>query len=253
MQIAIVLYPGLTALDAIGPYEVLRLLPDADVRFVAGRAGPVVRRQRRAVPRRHPQLRRDARPDLVLVPGSGPRTATNAADTERPDGFARCTRRHSGRRRSAPARIWPPPASWTAARDHPLVRAIRTGRARRPAPARRADRPRRQGGHRSRRVGRHRPRAVAGRRIAGRQRAETVQLYIEYDPHPPFDAGNPSKASATVLADAKALSRKIAVSRPEGRAIATLAWRRTYRPLPSQEETVKTPTVDRRRAAHGRD
>jgi putative intracellular protease/amidase len=40
MQIAIVLYPGLTALHAIGPYEV------------------------------------------VLVPGSGPRTATMMADTE---------------------------------------------------------------------------------------------------------------------------------------------------------------------------
>lgn len=35
MQIAIVLYPGVTALDAIGPYEVLRLLPDAEVRFVS--------------------------------------------------------------------------------------------------------------------------------------------------------------------------------------------------------------------------
>ena len=35
MQIAIVLYPGLTALDAIGPDEVLRFLPAAEVRFVA--------------------------------------------------------------------------------------------------------------------------------------------------------------------------------------------------------------------------
>ena len=29
-QIAIVLYPGPTALDAIGPYEVLKLLPDTE-------------------------------------------------------------------------------------------------------------------------------------------------------------------------------------------------------------------------------
>ena len=28
MQIAIILYPGFTALDFIGPYEVLRWLPD---------------------------------------------------------------------------------------------------------------------------------------------------------------------------------------------------------------------------------
>ena len=27
-QIAILLYPGVTALDALGPYEILKLLPD---------------------------------------------------------------------------------------------------------------------------------------------------------------------------------------------------------------------------------
>jgi len=31
--------------------------------------------------------------------------------------------------------------------------------------------------------------------IAGRERAEAIQLFIEYDPHPPFDAGHTSKAS----------------------------------------------------------
>jgi putative intracellular protease/amidase len=36
MQIAIVLHPGVTALDFIGPYEVLRWLPAADVRFQVG-------------------------------------------------------------------------------------------------------------------------------------------------------------------------------------------------------------------------
>ncbi len=41
MQIAIVVYPGLTALDAVGPYEVLRLLPDAEVRFVWHATGPI--------------------------------------------------------------------------------------------------------------------------------------------------------------------------------------------------------------------
>ena len=41
MQIATVLYPRLTTLGAIGPYEVLRLLPDAEVRFVGAAPGPV--------------------------------------------------------------------------------------------------------------------------------------------------------------------------------------------------------------------
>jgi|GEM_PF-6335757 len=42
MTIAILLYPGLTALDAIGPYEVLNSAPGLDIRFVWKRTGPVV-------------------------------------------------------------------------------------------------------------------------------------------------------------------------------------------------------------------
>ncbi|MGW0809135.1 hypothetical protein [Nonomuraea sp. NPDC002799] len=33
-------------------------------------------------------------------------------------------------------------------------------------------------------------------RIAGRTTAEAIQLAIEYDPQPPFDAGSPAKAPA---------------------------------------------------------
>jgi len=41
VQIAIVTYPGMTALDAIGPYEVLRVLPGAEIRFVWHDPGPI--------------------------------------------------------------------------------------------------------------------------------------------------------------------------------------------------------------------
>ena len=41
MKIVILLYEGFTALDAIGPYEVLSRLPGADVTFAAARAGVV--------------------------------------------------------------------------------------------------------------------------------------------------------------------------------------------------------------------
>ena len=41
MKIAIPLYDRFTALDAIGPYEVLSRLPGARVTFVAAEAGPV--------------------------------------------------------------------------------------------------------------------------------------------------------------------------------------------------------------------
>src|SRR5262245_50187770 len=40
MEIALLLYEGFTALDAVGPYEVLSRLPGANVKFVAVEAGP---------------------------------------------------------------------------------------------------------------------------------------------------------------------------------------------------------------------
>lgn len=41
MNIVILLFENMTALDAIGPYEILSRLPEATVRFVAEEAGPV--------------------------------------------------------------------------------------------------------------------------------------------------------------------------------------------------------------------
>ena len=40
MDIAIFLFPNVNALDAVGPYEVLRHLTDAHLRFVAPEPGP---------------------------------------------------------------------------------------------------------------------------------------------------------------------------------------------------------------------
>ena len=36
-------------------------------------------------------------------------------------------------------------------------------------------------------------------RVAGEQVAQAIQLGIEYDPQPPFDAGSPSKAPAEIV------------------------------------------------------
>ena len=40
MQIAILIFERLTALDAIGPYEVLRSVPGWEVKFVGPEKGP---------------------------------------------------------------------------------------------------------------------------------------------------------------------------------------------------------------------
>src|SRR5436309_2452193 len=39
MEIAVLLYDGFTALDAVGPYEVLSRLPGAEIKFVAAEEG----------------------------------------------------------------------------------------------------------------------------------------------------------------------------------------------------------------------
>jgi hypothetical protein len=81
--------------------------------------------------------------------------------------------------------------------------------------------------------------------IAGREHAETIQLYIEYDPQPPFDAGHPSKASKAVVDNAKALGRKIALNPSELRAVPTVAWRRALNGFRARAATRATKGVHR--------
>jgi transcriptional regulator GlxA family with amidase domain len=228
MQVAIVLYPGLTALDVVGPYEVLRLLPDAEVRLVAAEPGPVVTDSGVLFLGATNSYAETPSPDLVLVPGSGPRTATAMADTELLDWLRQVhqttrwtTSVCTGAMVLAAAGL----LDGLSATTHWMVQ-----------PALGAMGAKAQRGQRIVRAGKVVTAAgvsagldlglwLAGE-IAGRERAETIQLYIEYDPQPPFDAGSPSKASKTVIADAKALGRKIALNPSELRAVPTIAWRR---------------------------
>jgi putative intracellular protease/amidase len=70
MRIAIPLFPRLTALDGIGPYEVLQRLPDATVTFVGEHKGEVIRTDNGFL-----GLTVDATldelpdPDVIVVPG----------------------------------------------------------------------------------------------------------------------------------------------------------------------------------------
>src|SRR5262245_64960298 len=79
MQIVILLYEGMTALDAIGPYEVLVNLPGAEVRFVAASRG-LVRTDTRALGLMADHAVADVTSaDVLLVPG-GPGDALVRAD-----------------------------------------------------------------------------------------------------------------------------------------------------------------------------
>lgn len=68
MQIAILLYDGIVALDAIGPYDVLKLMPDADVRLVAAEAGEIATDGPLRLVAGE-TLEMVPRPDIVVVPG----------------------------------------------------------------------------------------------------------------------------------------------------------------------------------------
>ena len=69
MDIAIPLFEGITALDAIGPYEVLSRLPGARVRFVAVAAGPYRTDNRQLALTADEPLSAVPHPEVLMVPG----------------------------------------------------------------------------------------------------------------------------------------------------------------------------------------
>lgn len=81
MNIAILLYDRFTALDAIGPYEVLSRLPGAEVTFLAGEAGPVRTDNGMLTILAERSFEDVDRADIVLVPGGPGEVATRAGGT----------------------------------------------------------------------------------------------------------------------------------------------------------------------------
>src|SRR5829696_1757565 len=69
MRIALLIFDGLTALDAIGPYEVLSRLPGADLDFVAPEAGVKRTDTGRLGLEASKSIGEVPDPDVVLVPG----------------------------------------------------------------------------------------------------------------------------------------------------------------------------------------
>ena len=202
MDIAIPLYDDFTALDAIGPYEVLVAHPRRRAcAFVGAEARPVRHRQRHArasSPRprstRCPRptslvraRRRRARPGATYDEADrrlGPRRARDLdVDDVGVHRLAAARRRRAARRPRG---------------DHALARARRRCASSAPRPTRAARRRAGQGRHRGRRVERASTwrSALVGRRSPAMTVAQAIQLGIEYDPQPPFDAGSVEQGSA---------------------------------------------------------
>ena len=207
MQIAILLYDRLTALDAIGPYEVLSRLPGAELAFVAAEAGEVRTDNGMLTLVAERSLADVPAPDIVLVPG-GPgevsaRAGTGVLEWLRA-AHATTTWTTSvctgslilgaaglleGKR--ATSHWLALDALRSLGADAVNERVVFDGKIVTAAGVS---------------AGIDMALALAAR-IAGETVAQAIQLGVEYDPQPPFDAGSPHKAPPEVVALLRERSR----------------------------------------------
>jgi putative intracellular protease/amidase len=205
MRIAIPLFDRLTALDAVGPYEVLQRLPGATVTFVGARAGTTVRTENGflgvAVDAAFDDL---PDPDVVVVPG-GFGTRALVADRGHPI-FDWLRRAHEGTRFT------------TSVCTGSLVlgaAGLLDGLTATTHWATYAELEKLGATPTAERVVEHLDRRIitaagvsSGIDMALRLSellvddvaAKAMQLMIEYDPQPPFDAGSVAKAGDEVMA-----------------------------------------------------
>jgi putative intracellular protease/amidase len=207
MQIAILIFDRLTALDAVGPYEVLSRLPDAELTFVAQEKGPKRTDTGRLALLADASLAELPNPDIVVVPGGhgqaalmedGPvhewlraahETSTWTASVCTGSLILAAAGLLAGRKATSHwtaleelGRLGAEPVAERVVFDGKLVTAAGVSAGIDMA-------------------------LMLVERIAGEQPAQAIQLGIEYDPQPPFDAGSPRKAPAAIVEAVRARAR----------------------------------------------
>ncbi len=198
MKIALLFYEGMTALDAIGPHEILSRLPGASVFRVAERAGPIQTDSSQLILIADHSLTDVTNADVVLVPGAGNATALS----DHPETLEWLRSIHvtttwttsvcTGSLILGAAGILSnlkATTHWAAFDRLKLWKAIPT---------------------KARVVEDGKVITAAGvsagidmalilsSKIAGEKFAQAIQLGIEYDPNPPFDVGSPEKADPVI-------------------------------------------------------
>lgn len=207
MNIAILIFDRLAALDAVGPYEVLSRLPGAKVTFVAEEVGPKRTDTGQLALTADASLAELEHPEVVLVPG-GPGQAALMED--------------------GPVHDWLRAASETAE----WTTSVCTGSLILAAAGLLTGRRATSNWQALEELGKFDVEVVPERvvfdgklatsagvtagidmalglvaRIANDQVAQAIQLGIEYDPQPPFDAGSPATAPAEIVELVRAYSR----------------------------------------------
>lgn len=200
MQIAFLLYDRFTALDAIGPFDVLGQLPGAEPVFVAEEAGPVANESGRLSMVAERSLDEVSSPEIVVVPGG---FGTGALLEHEPllawlrdvhESTTWTTSVCTGSLLLAAAGL----LEGAPATTHWLARDALASLGARPVPDR---------------VVEHGKIVTAAgvssgidmalqlvQKMYGDEAAQAIQLGIEYDPQPPFDSGAPEKAQPEVVA-----------------------------------------------------
>lgn len=208
MQIAIVGFNNMAALDAIGPFEVLAHLPDATIHWVGLETGVVRTEEGAGVGINVDQLIEDVpNPDVIVVPGG--RGEADLRASERFMAWLKTAHETStwttsvctGSLVLAAAGILEgkkATSHWLALEQLPqwgaeptLERVVEQGKVITAA-----------GVSSGIDMALH-----LAAKIAGDFVAQTIQLGIEYDPQPPFDAGSPAKAPQESVDFLRASSR----------------------------------------------
>lgn len=213
MQIAVVLYDRVTALDLIGPYEVLSRMAGAEVVFTALEPGPVRTDVGSLGLLADAALSEVPAPDIVLVPGGpgqidlmedGPLHAwLRAADATSTWTTSVCTGSLilaaagllDGRRATS---HWLALDQLTAFGAEPVAeRVVFDGKLVTAAGVS---------------AGIDMALTLAGR-IAGDEVAQAIQLGIEYDPQPPYAAGSTDRAPPALVERMREAGRPLLESR----------------------------------------
>jgi transcriptional regulator GlxA family with amidase domain len=209
ISIAVVVYDRLTALDAIGPYEVLSRLPGANVAFLAAETGPVRTDNGMLTLQVEHTLQEFPSPDIVLVPGGPGDVVARAGDAvldwlRQADATSTWTTSVctgslilaaagllEGKRATSHwlaieelRRLGAETVSERVVFDGKLVTAAGVS------------------------AGIDMALTLAAR-IAGDSVAQAIQLGIEYDPQPPFGAGSPRTAPAQIVELVRSLSPRV--------------------------------------------
>jgi transcriptional regulator GlxA family with amidase domain len=234
-QIAIVVYPGFTALDFIGPYESLRWLPDAEVRFVWHEPGPIAADSGVLLIGATHTFDETPSPDIVLVPG-GFTTLEHARDEKlltwvrQVHGTAKWTASVcSGSVILAAAGLLKgkrATSHWAALPFLKTFGATPVGDER---IVQEGDIVTAAGVSAGLDLGLW----LVGQ-IGGEAKAKTIQLSMEYDPQPPFDSGHMSKASPATKTAAVALMSRELVKPTQLKATALLVWDRALEAVRSR-------------------